>query len=315
MTGPSVTPRKHLAIVVPAYNEEGNVALLRDRIAEVLSPLDRYSWSLLFVDDGSRDGTLAALRALAASDPRVRYLSFSRNFGHQAALKAGLDAADGDAVISMDADLQHPPELIPRLIELWEQGSEIVYTVRQDTADVGAFKRATSRLFYRLFNALSGLELDPGAADFRLLDRKVVEAVKRIPESGLFLRGMIHWVGFRQVAVPYQVGTRHSGSSKYTFSKMLRLASDGVLSFSTKPLRLASLAGCFVSGLSGLYALYAVAMHFFNRNTISGWTSLLISVLFLGGIQLLSIGLLGEYLGRVLMESKRRPHYLISERG
>ncbi len=315
MTDLSATSQKQITIVVPAYNEEGNVAVLRDRVAATLDPLGRYSWKMLFVDDGSRDGTLGALKRLAQEDPRVGYLSFSRNFGHQAALKAGLDEARGAAVISMDADLQHPPELLPQLLSLWEQGAEIVYTLRQDTVEVGVFKRATSRLFYRAFNALSDLDLDPGAADFRLLDRKVVEAVRQIPESGLFLRGMIHWMGFRQAALPYRVGTRHSGSSKYTFSKMLRLASDGVLSFSTKPLRMASLAGCAVSGLSGLYALYAVAMHLFNRNTISGWTSLLISVLFLGGIQLLSIGLLGEYLGRVLMESKRRPHYLISERG
>ena len=310
---PSTT--RSVAFVVPAYNEEGNLEVLRDRIAAALSSLPHLTWSILFVDDGSTDGTRAQIRSLAKTDSRIRFLGFSRNFGHQAALKAGLDHADADAVVSMDADLQHPPELLPKLIELWEQGFEIVYTVRRDTQTVGLFKRLSSRGFYRVFNYLSELDIDPGAADFRLLDRKVVDTLKCIPESGLFLRGMIHWVGFKQTSLPYEVGNRYSGASKYSLKKMLKLATDGVLSFSTKPLRVASVLGCIVSGLAAIYGVYAIGIFFFAKTAISGWASILISMLFLGGIQLLTIGLLGEYIGRILMETKRRPQYIISEHG
>lgn len=303
-----------LVIVVPAFNEEGNIVPLRDRVAATLDSMPRYSWRILFVDDGSSDGTREHLRQLAASDSRVSFLGFSRNFGHQAALKAGIDHADGDAMISMDADLQHPPELLPRILALWEQGFDVVYTERRDTAEVSLFKRTTSNWFYLIFNAVSGLNLSPGAADYRLLDRKVVDALRSLPESGLFLRGIIHWIGFRQVGLPYEVAVRHSGVSKYSLGKMFKLAGDGLLAFSIKPLRIASLLGCLVSAAAAIYAIYALSIHFFGKTTISGWTSLLISVLFLGGIQLLTIGLLGEYIGRILTETKRRPSYIVAEK-
>jgi polyisoprenyl-phosphate glycosyltransferase len=303
-----------LTIVIPAYNEATNIPPMLAALHETLDGIPDLRWEVLFIDDGSTDSTRAILRAQAAERPHVKFIGFSRNFGHQAALKAGLDHAEGDCVVTMDGDLQHPPELLVQLLARWREGFDVVYTLRADNEAAGVIKRTTSRLYYRFFNLLSDVELDAGAADFRLLDRKVVQVLRALPESGLFLRGLIRWVGFRQTAITYEPHHRFSGETKYSPAKMFKFALDGILAFSVRPLRLATLLGCLASGCAALYAIYALSVYFFAQGVITGWTSLLICVLFLGGAQLLTIGLLGEYIGRVLTESKRRPLYIVAEK-
>jgi dolichol-phosphate mannosyltransferase len=310
----SIRPaRPALTIVVPVFNESTNIVPFFEAVQRALEnePVD---WTVLFVNDGSRDASLERLCQLADAQPRVTFLSLSRNFGHQSALKAGLDHATGDCVASMDGDLQHPPDLLPKLLLEWRQGADVVYTLRADNESAGWLKRLTSRWYYKAFRWLAEIKLEAGAADFRLLDRKVVEVIKSLPENDLFLRGLIPWLGFRQVAVPYTPHKRFSGRSQYSLSKMFRLALDGILAFSVKPLRLASLMGLVVSGFAACYAIYALVVLFVSQTAVSGWTSLLLSVLFLGGVQLLTIGLMGEYLGRLLKEAKRRPTYIIQHR-
>jgi polyisoprenyl-phosphate glycosyltransferase len=299
-----------VTIVVPVYNEATNINPFFNAVQSALADVP-CDWKICYVNDGSRDDSLVQLCNLADREPRVSFISLSRNFGHQSALKAGLDHADGDCVVSMDGDLQHPPQLLPGLLLEWQRGADVVYTIRADNETAGWLKRLTSRWYYRAFRWLAEIKLEAGAADFRLLDRKVADVIKSLPENDLFLRGLIPWVGFKQVAVPYTPQQRHSGKSQYTFSKMFRLALDGILAFSVKPLRLASLLGLFVSGFAATYAIYALIVFLIVQTAVSGWTSLLLSVLFLGGVQLLTIGLMGEYLGRLLKEVKRRPNYII----
>jgi dolichol-phosphate mannosyltransferase len=300
-----------VSVVVPAFNEEGNIPLVCSRLRAILSQYPEYE--VLFVDDGSSDATLQKLRDVHAADPNVSYLSFSRNFGHQQALKAGLDHADGDCIISLDCDLQHPPELIPQLIDKWLEGYDIVYTQRQDDPKLSLFKRMSSRAFYTLINHLSDVQIDPGAADFRLLDRKVVALIKPLSDHFLFMRGLIAWLGFRQYAISYVPDERAWGDSKYSLGRMIRFAINGVTSFSVKPLQLSTAFGALISLLAFLYACYAIVIHFVTNRTVEGWTSVLVSVLFLSGIQLLMIGILGSYLGRLFVTSKSRPAYVIKE--
>ncbi|MCE1196294.1 glycosyltransferase family 2 protein [bacterium] len=318
-----------LSVVIPAYNEKDNIAPLAAAIGEVL-PRD-MTRELIFVNDGSSDGSLETLRALAAADPSVRYLSFSRNFGHQAALRAGIEAARGECTVMMDGDFQHPPALIPELIAAYRRGFDIVQTRRLDEgapagdqkaaggrparpgkrASLG--KRLSSRLFYSLVNALSDTRIEPGTADFRLLSRRAREAVLALREHNLFLRGALPWIGFPTAIIDYVPAERRSGVSKYSLSKMFSLALDGITSFSTRPLRLTSFAGLLISGAGFAYALYALIVRLFTNKAVEGWTSLLISVLIIGGIQLLSLGILGEYLGKLFLEAKGRPHYIVAE--
>jgi dolichol-phosphate mannosyltransferase len=312
MTGtcpPNPAPR--LSVVVPAFNEERCVGPLVERLVPVLRA--HGTFEIVFVDDGSSDGTLGAIKEQRALHPEVGYLSFSRNFGHQAAIRAGLAQARGEGVISMDADLQHPPELIHELVARWEQGAEVVYTVREDGDEVGGFKRTTSRLFYRALNALSGTSVEPGAADFRLISRPVLEVVNRLEENPLFLRAMLAWLGFRQVGLAYRPAPRLHGASKYTVRRMVRLALEGITSFSVKPLNLALGASAGVALVALAYSAYAVYMRVFTEQTVPGWASVLAAVLWLGAIQLLVLGFLGEYLGRLFVESKRRPPFVIRE--
>lgn len=299
-----------ISVVIPCLNESNNIEKIYTGIREALGS-QRYE--LLFVDDGSSDNTLDILKLLAKKDPGVRYLSFSRNFGHQNALKAGLDVASGDCVISLDADGQHPPVIIPQMIEKWQEGYEIVYTSRNDKKNISTFNRMTSKIFYKILNLFSEIRIDPGSADFRLLDRKVVDVLKEMPEHDPFLRGIIKWVGFRQTVIPFVPEKRYAGKTKYSLSRKIRFAASGITSFSTKPLKVSIYTGFVFAFSAFLYGLYAIYETLFTDNTITGWTSLIVSILFIGGIQLIMIGILGEYLGKLFVENKRRPNYIVRE--
>ncbi len=302
-----------LSIVIPVCNEEGNLADLHGRLISVLKPLN-FTYEIIFVDDGSTDGSLERIAQLAKQDNRIKALSFSRNFGHMIALSAGLDAASGEAVITLDADLQHPPEIIPQLVSKWQAGTEIVNTVRTETKGSGLFKKITAGFFYWLIKKIGRINLTANAADYRLLDRKVVETLKNVKERHRFLRGLIAWIGFRQEFLPYQADQRLSGKSKYSFSRMFSFAIDGITSFSAFPLRLAAYLGLIIAFFSFLYILYALYVRIFTSQAIEGWASVLVAVLFIGGVQLIFLGVIGEYLSRVFDEVKQRPLYIISRK-
>ena len=301
-----------VSAVIPCFNEQDNIKAIYDSLSEVMKPYVDYE--LLFVDDGSTDGSLEVIWSLALSDKRVRFISLSRNFGHQNALKAGLDNATGDCVISLDADMQHPPELIPRLIEKWQEGFDVVNTLRGEQKSLSASKKISSGLFYYLVNKLSSVEIKPGVADYRLLDRKVVDALKQFNENYLFLRGLIPWMGFRQTSVPFEPAERHAGKTKYSFIRMIRFALDGITSFSSRPLYLSIAIGSVIAGLAFLYGIYAVYVHLFTEDALPGWTSITASVLFIGGIQLIMLGIIGIYLGKLFIENKKRPNYIIRQK-
>ncbi|TGM62116.1 glycosyltransferase family 2 protein [Leptospira meyeri] len=304
--------KKQISIVIPSFNEEGNIQKIYNRLLYNLKDL-KYSLEIIFVDDGSSDGTLAKIKELSLKSKYVKYISFSKNFGHQKALKAGLDFSSGDGVISLDADLQHPPELIPGMIKDWENGFDIVYTIRKNTEKTSFFKKITAVLFYKILNNLSGLNISQGAADFRLLDRKVVNVIRNMQEDNLFIRGMIPWLGFKQIGIEYEPEQRIWGSSKYTLKKMFLFALQGITSFSVKPLHLTTYLGGFIFILSSIYIFYALLIYFMQDISIPGWTSMLISVLFLGSLNLLMLGVIGEYIGKIMIESKRRPQYIIKD--
>lgn len=301
-----------ISVVVPVCNEEKNVADLAAAVLAQLAAADAES-ELIFIDDGSIDNTLAEIKRIEIEQENIFYLSLSRNFGHQNALRAGLDIATGDAVITMDGDMQHPPEMIPDMIAKWRNGIDIVCTVRRDSKTTSCFKRKTSALFYWLMNQMTGIKMHKGSADFRLLDRKAVDALKSIRENNIFYRGLISWAGFPQCGIEYVPSVRIHGRSKYSLRKMFRLALDGITAFSFLPLRLAAAAGFFIAFLSFLYVLYAIFIKMFTAQAVSGWVSLMAGVYFLGGVQLIFIGLCGEYIGRIFMEVKGRPHYLVAE--
>ncbi|MCK5029079.1 MAG: glycosyltransferase family 2 protein [Bacteroidales bacterium] len=300
-----------VSVIVPCFNEENNINPLFESVSKYTKGLVT---EILFVDDGSSDKTLDNIKILTNQHKNVKFLSFSRNFGHQNALKAGYDSADGDCVISMDADMQHPPELIPEMIRLWQQGYKIVSTKRMHDKSLGFLKRLTSKLFYKIINLVSEIKIESGAADFRLLDKQVVTELKEINEKFLFFRGLIPWLGFSQIQLEYIAAERFSGKTKYSFSKMLHFASDGITSFSVKPLKISIYLGFIIAFIAFLYILYAIYIAVFTNNAIAGWTSTIISVLFIGGIQLIMIGILGNYLGKLFMENKKRPNYIIKEK-
>ncbi|WP_160713473.1 glycosyltransferase family 2 protein [Chitinophaga solisilvae] len=303
--------KKLVSIVVPVFNEQDNVAVLNMAVQRIFETLP-YRFNIFFVDDGSSDATLENIKKLTCLYDNVRYISFSRNFGHQAALKAGLDMADGDCVISMDGDMQHPPALIPLLLEKWEEGHEVVYTIRQEDHKQPFLKRKTSNLFYSIMNRLSDIEIEKGTADFRLLDRVVVNVLKDLQESDLFFRGLVKWAGYRQLGIEYVPEQRSSGESKYTYKKMLYFALQGFTSFSTRPLYAATYIGLIVSILSSLYIPYAIFSYVFEH-PISGWASTIITIAFFGGLQLMIMGIIGIYLGKLFMQNKQRPIYLVRE--
>jgi dolichol-phosphate mannosyltransferase len=294
-------------------NEEGNIEFIAKKIITVLEKYNNYE--IVFVDDGSTDNSLTILKRLHESNPQIKYISFSRNFGHQNALKAGLDYAQGDCVISMDGDMQHPPELIPDMIEKWQnEGYDVVYTIRKDDPKLGAFKRTSSRLFYKFMNLFADINLEPGCADFRLLDKSVVRVIRQFHETPLFFRGLIQWLGFKQYAIEYMPNERFWGKSKYSIKKMFNFALNGILSFSTKPLLFSIYFGIFISFCAFCYGFYAIFIKLFTDNAVSGWTSMLALVSFIGGIQLIVMGIIGLYLGKLFMESKGRPAYIIREK-
>jgi dolichol-phosphate mannosyltransferase len=303
-----------LSIVIPTCNEEGNIIPMYERLMMVIEGIHITNFEFVFVDDGSSDQSLLRIQELRAKDSRVKFIQLSRNFGHQNALKAGLDHAKGAAVISMDADLQHPPELIPTLFEKWKVGFEVVYTIRKDGQKAPILKKWMSKGFYRLTNKLAEIPMEEGTADFRLLDRKVVDALKEFTESHLFLRGIIPSMGFKQIGIPYTANARVSGQTKYSFSKMLRFALTGITSSSARPLYFSIYMGLFFALLAFLYGMYAIYIAAFTNEAITGWTSIIASILFIGGIQLIMIGILGIYLGKLFIQSKNRPLYLITEK-
>jgi dolichol-phosphate mannosyltransferase len=302
-----------LSVVAPLYNEEGNVAELVRRLraaADGSTGIDGYE--IVLVDDGSTDRTLELLRAHAAADPRIVVVRLSRNFGHQLAATAGLDIARGDAVVLIDADLQDPPELIPAMVERWHAGFDVVYAVRRNRRGESPFKIWTARLFYRTTRRLTKVSIPVDAGDFRLMSRRVVDALKAIRERHRFIRGLVSWVGYPQTALEYDRDARYSGTTKYPFSKMLRFAIDGITSFSDVPLRFASYFGFAVSAIAFVVALVEIGLRIFTGYNLPGYTSTIFAILFLGGVQLIGIGILGEYVGRIYEEIKARPLYLLA---
>jgi glycosyltransferase involved in cell wall biosynthesis len=309
--------RPTLSVVVPLYNEEGNVALLVERIVAIAERLPgKPNYEIVLVNDGSTDGTATAIRAEMARRPHIVFVCLSRNFGHQLAATAGVDIAAGDAVVLMDGDLQDPPELIETFLQKWREGYDVVYAVRRSRKGESEFKLFTARLFYRTIKRLTRVAIPVDTGDFRLMSRRVVEALKRSPERHRFLRGLVSWVGFNQIGVEYDRDERHSGITKYPLSKMLRFAIDGITSFSDVPLRFASYLGFVSSAIAFIYAMIVIVFKLFSLNPpayTKGWASTIVAILFLGGVQLISLGILGEYIGRIYDEVKGRPLYLISE--
>lgn len=296
-------------VVVPVYNEQACIDEMVARLGRVFESIPGQH-RILFVNDGSSDGTLEKLREHSTLAPHIQYISFSRNFGHQIALSAGIDHADGDAVITLDGDLQHPPELIPELIERWRSGYDVVYTVRSSNRG-HPVKELFSAGYYWLLRKLTGVDVPTGGADFRLIDRKVADALRSCSERYVFVRGLVPWLGFARVGVPYDAQERYGGETKYVTSRMLSFALDGVFSFSIIPLRLISILGVFTVSLGLLYAVYSILMALFSDHVASGWASLMVVILVFSGTQLLSLGILSEYVGRIYDEVKRRPRYVI----
>ena len=302
-----------LSVIIPVHNESANIGPLCERLFPVLDRIG-LPWEVVFVDDGSRDDTLEVIRSLSRTEPRVGAISFSRNFGKEIAIAAGLDHARGHAVVIMDADLQHPPEMIEAFVERWQQGYDIVYGQRTDRSDETRVKRGFAHLFYRLFARFGEIGLPEGAGDFRLIDRKGVEVLRAMSEKARFSKGLYAWIGFKSTGVPFVVEERRFGSSKWSFRKLFRFAFDGIAAFSTVPLRIWTYLGFLISFLSIATALYFLIRTLLFGTDLPGFPSLIVSIMFFSGIQLMSLGVIGEYVGRIFAEVKRRPLYVVAER-
>jgi dolichol-phosphate mannosyltransferase len=301
-----------ISIVLPAHNEGAGVAAMVAALKRILAPLGAAE--IIYVDDGSSDDTLALLRAAAATDRSVRFVSFTRNFGQQAALRAGLHNARGRAVILMDADFEHPPELIPDLVAAWREGAKIVATRRNDDgAALAPMKRLSSRLYYRLLDAFSDMRIEPGSCDFMLLDRAVVDVVNSFAEEDVFLRGLVRWLGFPIVTVAFSRGRRREGSTKYTLRRMVELAVSGIAAHSVRPLRFAIWLALGFAALGLVLVVYSVISFLFVERTVAGWTSIMAVLALLGAAQLFVLGIIGEYVGRTLREARKRPSYIVAE--
>lgn len=301
-----------LSVVVPVYNEEVNIQQFYRTITEVMSKLP-YEYELIYVDDGSKDGTPLLLQELAEKDHHVKGIVLARNFGHQVALTCGLDHAKGDAVITMDGDMQHPPELVPEMVKYWEEGYDVVRTIRDSTQDASWAKSFTSRMYYKLMNAMSNVQIVEGGSDFRLMNRKSLETLKRFREHGRFLRGIIGDIGYQQKDIHFVAPPRFAGTSKFNVRKMLHFALDGIAAYSKLPLRVAFYVGLCCGLLSLLMILHILFVYFFTDHVISGWATLGVAIFFLGGIQLVGLGIIGEYVGRVFEEVKQRPLYWVKD--
>lgn len=304
---------KKISIIVPVFNEEENLQEFYNRIKKVFNNLE-YDYELIYIDDGSKDKSVIILNELIKKDSKVKAFLLSRNFGHQIAISCGIDNAIGDAIITMDGDLQHPPELIPNLLEEWENGYEIVQTIRKSTDDASVFKKLTSKIYYKLINKISKVHITPGGSDFRLMDKKVVEAFKLYKERARFIRGIVNNLGFKTKMVEFVAPARFAGTSKFSLKKMLHFALDGITSFSNIPLRIAFYVGLILGFFSLLLLGHVLYSKYIAQDAVLGWTTLAVSVLFLGGIQLVGIGILGEYIGKVFEEVKQRPLYIVGKK-
>lgn len=312
-TGDRIEKPCELSLVIPAFNEADNLPALLARVVPLLDRLSK-DWELIFVDDGSSDETFAHIAAAHLKDARIRCVSFSRNFGKEIAIAAGLDAARGDAVVIMDADLQHPPEMIEKFMALWREGYDVVYGQRIDRHTDSWARRAFTAVFYHLFASFGETPLPDGAGDFRLLDRKAVNALRLMGERARFSKGLYAWIGFKSIGVPFEVSDRITGSSKFSFSRLISFAFDGIASFSTVPLRVWTYIGALVSGFALVMAASVVINTLIYGIDVPGYATIVVSITFFAGIQLLSLGIIGEYIGRIFAEVKRRPLYLVGQR-
>lgn len=302
-----------LSIVIPCYNEEQVIEETVKQLRSFCDELTNMQAELIFVDDGSSDKTLELLKDFSLKDARIKLIVFSRNFGHQIAVTAGIDAAKGDVVVLIDADLQDPPKVIHDMIKVWHQGYEVVYGTRTERTGESKFKILTAKSFYRFLNYISEISIPLDTGDFRLMSRNVVETLKAMPEKDRYIRGMVSWVGFRQIALPYKRSARFAGETKYPIRKMIRFATDGILSFSTKPLQISITLGLISAILAMLGIIYALVLRLFSNIWVEGWTALMIAILFMGGVQLIGLGIIGEYIGRIYAEIKGRPLYIVKE--
>lgn len=312
MPEPDRASAPELSVIVPMFNESGNLRPLVARLVPALDCVENFE--IIFVDDGSRDDTLAVLRELVAEDGRLRAISFSRNFGKEIAIAAGVDAARGQAAVIMDADLQHPPEAIPGFVARWREGYKNIYGVRRDRDTDTPTRRWFTQIFYRLFRAFGGVELPPGAGDFRLLDRVALDALKGLRERARFSKGLYAWIGFKSVGVPFTVEARHSGVSKFSYVKLARFAFDGFVSFTSIPLKIWTVIGALIAAFALVNAIYYMLEVAIWGVSVPGFATLIVSVTFFAGVQLISLGVLGEYISRVFAEVKGRPLYLVAER-
>ncbi|NEO53258.1 MAG: glycosyltransferase family 2 protein [Okeania sp. SIO3B5] len=301
-----------LSIVVPCYNEEPNIDYLFERLISVLDPLE-ITYEIVCVNDGSKDNTLNLLVEYHQRNPAIKVVNFSRNFGKEIALTAGIDYTTGDAVIPIDADLQDPPELIVELIAKWREGYDVVYATRRSRQGESWVKKFTAQSFYRIIQGLTSVKIPPDTGDFRLMDRKVVEALKQLPETNRFMKGLFSWVGYQQTSILYDRDPRFKGQTKWNYWKLWNFAIEGITAFSSKPLKIWSYIGILISLISFIYAGFLVIRTLILGTDVPGYASLIVAILFLGGMQLLSLGILGEYLGRIHYEVKRRPLYLVRE--
>ncbi len=306
-------PGKKISILIPAYNEQEVLPILFERLASLADSQKNYQFEFLFVNDGSRDDTLPIIQQQAAKDERVAYVNLSRNFGKEIAMIAGLDHVSGDATVIIDADLQDPPELIPEMIALWEQGYDDVYAKRKSRAGESIIKRKTSEWFYAILQKSTHIPIQKDTGDFRLLDRRCVEALRQFRESGRYTKGMFSWIGYKKKELLYDRDPRAAGTTKWNYPKLINFAIDGITSFTTAPLRLSSYFGFVVSFGAFIYIIYLLVRPLFGVSTGDGYSSLMAVILFLGGVQLLSLGVIGEYIGRIFNESKRRPLYFVEE--
>lgn len=306
---------KKISVVVPMYNEEEVASECYKKIKDVIYCMSDYDYEFIFVNDGSSDNTLNIIKSIASNDKKVKVISFSRNFGHQNAVSAGLREVSGDVILIIDADLQDPPDIIPDMVKLWEAGNDIIYGKRKSRAGESYFKIVSAKMFYKALNALSDVNIPQNTGDFRLVDRKVIDVINNMPEHNKFFRGLFGWVGFKQVAFEYERQKRFAGKTKYPLKKMLRLASDGIIGFSTKPLKIVGCIGMLSIIISFFVLVYSILSYIFKfGNLTSGWASIMVAITFFAGIQLLSMWVMSEYISRIYDENRKRPEYIIDEK-